>query len=129
MKPRHLAILISIFLAAWNLRAANLVDSTEFSRMSWVKQLMASNFNVNAPGINYPKFVRFCVNVYNWAVFLFPRIAGETSRHAQTSPLARILGMESGDWERRLLIYADRSCEVAQNVMRAFEGYFSHQVT
>ena len=66
MKLRYLAILISIFLAAWNLRAANLVDSTEFSRMSWVKQLMASNFNVNAPGINYPKFARFCVNVYNW---------------------------------------------------------------
>ena len=66
MKFKHLAILTSIILAAWNIHAANLVDSTEFSRMSWIRQLTASNFNVNAPGINYPKFARFCVNVYNW---------------------------------------------------------------
>ncbi|MDE5745455.1 MAG: DUF4421 domain-containing protein [Paramuribaculum sp.] len=66
MKFRHSAILILILLAAQILCAANPVDSAEFSRLPWVRQLIAANFDVNHPGINYPKFARFCVNVYNW---------------------------------------------------------------
>lgn len=68
MKLRHSAIIILTVLvsAAQTLCAAEPVDSAEFSRMPWVKQLIASNFNVNHPGINYPKFARFCVKVYNW---------------------------------------------------------------
>lgn len=66
MKFRQLAILFITLLAAQTLRAADSVDSTEFKKMPWVKQLVASRFNVNAPGINYPKFARFCVKVYNW---------------------------------------------------------------
>lgn len=42
-------------------------DSAEFARMPWTKQLYKSGFNINATGINYPKFPRFIVNVYNWA--------------------------------------------------------------
>lgn len=32
----------------------------------WLRQLADARFNVNAPGIDYPRFARFCVNVYNW---------------------------------------------------------------
>ena len=34
---------------------------------SWVKQLAKARFNVNDSTINYPRFMRFCVKVYNWA--------------------------------------------------------------
>lgn len=42
-------------------------DSAEFAKMPWLKQLYKSGFNINTPGINYPKFPRFIVNTYNWA--------------------------------------------------------------
>ena len=38
----------------------------EYYRQNWVKQLFANGFRINEPGINYPKFMRFCLNVYNW---------------------------------------------------------------
>lgn len=41
-------------------------DSVEFSRMPWVKQLVANGFHINDPQVNYPKFARWCVKVYNW---------------------------------------------------------------
>lgn len=46
-------------------------DSAEFARMPWIKQLYKSRFDINAPGINYPKFPRFIVKVYNWADWFF----------------------------------------------------------
>lgn len=42
-------------------------DSAEFARLPWTIQLYKSGFNINAPGINYPKFPRLVVNIYNWA--------------------------------------------------------------
>ncbi|MCM1518346.1 MAG: DUF4421 domain-containing protein [Pseudoflavonifractor sp.] len=33
---------------------------------NWVRQLIESGFRINDPRINYPKFARFCVKVYNW---------------------------------------------------------------
>ncbi|MCH5318635.1 MAG: DUF4421 domain-containing protein [Paramuribaculum sp.] len=47
------------------------LDSAEFAQLPWFKQLYKSGFNINAPGINYPKFPRFVVNVYNWADHFF----------------------------------------------------------
>ncbi|MCM1503850.1 MAG: DUF4421 domain-containing protein [Muribaculum sp.] len=38
----------------------------EWRSKNWVKQLMANGFRINDPGINYPKFMRFCLKVYNW---------------------------------------------------------------
>ena len=33
---------------------------------NWVKQLIASGFEIHDPAINYPKFMRFCLKVYDW---------------------------------------------------------------
>ncbi|MCM1111470.1 MAG: DUF4421 domain-containing protein [Clostridium sp.] len=33
---------------------------------NWVRQLFEYNFRLNDPRINYPRFARFCLNVYNW---------------------------------------------------------------
>lgn len=41
-------------------------DSSAFAEMPWYRQLLANNFNINDPRINYPKFAKFCVKVYNW---------------------------------------------------------------
>lgn len=46
-------------------------DSAEWARMPWVKQLIANGFMINQPGVNYPKFARFCVKVYNWGDRVF----------------------------------------------------------
>ena len=39
---------------------------SEYYRQKWVKQLFANGFRIHEPGINYPKFMRFCLKVYNW---------------------------------------------------------------
>lgn len=33
---------------------------------NWVHRLINSGFHINDPRIGYPKFAKFCVNVYNW---------------------------------------------------------------
>ncbi len=37
----------------------------------WIKQLIANGFHINDPGVDYPKFPRFCLNVYNWGDRVF----------------------------------------------------------
>jgi hypothetical protein len=41
-------------------------DSVPELKGNWVQQLASVNFNVNHPGIRYPRFANFCRNVYNW---------------------------------------------------------------
>ena len=41
-------------------------DSVEFSELPWWKQVMANGFRIHDPRINYPKFPRFCLAVYDW---------------------------------------------------------------
>lgn len=38
----------------------------EWRSKNWVSQLLSNGFRINDPGINYPKFARFCLKVYNW---------------------------------------------------------------
>lgn len=33
---------------------------------NWFQQLMQTNFHINDPRINYPRFPKFCLKVYNW---------------------------------------------------------------
>lgn len=33
---------------------------------NWVNQVIKSGFHINDPSIQYPKFPRFCLKVYNW---------------------------------------------------------------
>lgn len=33
---------------------------------NWVNQVIKSGFHINDPRIKYPKFPKFCLNVYNW---------------------------------------------------------------
>lgn len=40
-------------------------DSTADDR-SWVRQLWDNGFRLNDPSVRYPRFARFCLNVYNW---------------------------------------------------------------
>jgi hypothetical protein len=41
-------------------------DSTAFAEMPWYKQLLINGFQIHDPRINYPKFPRFCLKVYDW---------------------------------------------------------------
>lgn len=42
------------------------IDSTEFASMPWYKQLYENGFRIHDPAINYPRFMRFCLKVYDW---------------------------------------------------------------
>lgn len=42
------------------------IDSIEFSEMPWYKQVVKSGFHIHDPRINYPRFPRFLLNVYDW---------------------------------------------------------------
>lgn len=41
-------------------------DSVAWSKKNWVSQLIENGFRIKQPGINYPKFPRFCLKVYEW---------------------------------------------------------------
>lgn len=42
------------------------IDSTEFSRMNWMKQLYETGFHIHDPRINYPRAMKFFLKVYDW---------------------------------------------------------------
>ena len=33
---------------------------------NWIKQLVDNGFKLHDPSINYPRFARFCLKVYDW---------------------------------------------------------------
>lgn len=43
----------------------------KLSNTLWIKQLINNGFHINDPNVDYPKFPRFCRNVYNWGDRLF----------------------------------------------------------
>lgn len=46
-------------------------DIERRSTKGWIDSLIKSEFHINSPSIPYPKFARFCVNVYNWGDRVF----------------------------------------------------------
>ncbi|MDE6205419.1 MAG: hypothetical protein K2F66_04800, partial [Duncaniella sp.] len=36
------------------------------SKTYWIKQLIDNGFRIHDEGVCYPRFPRFCLNVYNW---------------------------------------------------------------
>ena len=46
--------------------SALLADSIAFSRKPWYKQLLENGFRINDPQVNYPRFPRFLLSLYNW---------------------------------------------------------------
>lgn len=47
------------------------VDSAAFVAMPWYKQLYANGFRIHDPQINYPRFARFLLKVYDWGDHTF----------------------------------------------------------
>lgn len=41
------------------------------SSTRWIKQLIENNFHINDPSVDYPRFPRFCLKVYNWGNKVF----------------------------------------------------------
>jgi len=46
-------------------------DAGNNSSTRWVKQLIDNGFHINDPSIEYPRFPRFCLKVYNWGDKVF----------------------------------------------------------
>ncbi len=67
---RILSIIILLSASPALIHAAEadsiVAHTPEQPHKNWVKQLIATNFEINNPSINYPKFARFIVKVYNW---------------------------------------------------------------
>ncbi len=36
------------------------------SNTYWIRQLIDNGFRIHDPSVRYPRFPRFCLNVYNW---------------------------------------------------------------
>lgn len=56
----------SLFAAAGESEAADSVMTPHVSSSLWVRQLFKNGFHINDPGVAYPRFPRFLLNVYNW---------------------------------------------------------------
>lgn len=44
----------------------SLTPPPSYSSTLWIKQLIDNGFHINDPDVDYPKFPRFLVKVYNW---------------------------------------------------------------
>lgn len=44
----------------------SLVKGAHNSSTYWIKQLFDNGFRIHDPEVRYPKFPKFCLNVYNW---------------------------------------------------------------
>lgn len=55
------------------MRAAGDTDSVpqKVSDFLWISQLVNNGFHINNPGVQYPRFPRFALRVYNWGDRLF----------------------------------------------------------
>lgn len=60
-------VLLTVIVLA-GFAVGHATDGTDTDTVSgnWVKQLIANKFRINDPSIRYPKFPKFCVDVYNW---------------------------------------------------------------
>ena len=47
------------------------IDSARFAEMPWYKQLYETGFRIHDPAINYPRFMRFALKVYDWGDHTF----------------------------------------------------------
>ncbi|MDE5785272.1 MAG: DUF4421 domain-containing protein [Duncaniella sp.] len=56
---------ISLRADSLKIKIAERADSRSSTR--WIGQLIKHNFDLNAPGIDYPRFPRAVVKIYNWA--------------------------------------------------------------
>lgn len=44
----------------------HMADSIAFAKLPWYRQLLANGFRIHDPHVNYPKFPRFILKVYDW---------------------------------------------------------------
>ncbi len=42
------------------------IDSAKFASMPWYRQVYETGFRIHDPAINYPKFMRFAIKIYDW---------------------------------------------------------------
>lgn len=63
-----LALLCSVSAVAHDYAMADsaVVDTISAPHAKWYRQLIDNGFHINDPDINYPRFWRWCVDVYNW---------------------------------------------------------------
>lgn len=68
MKSFRLIFILVFTLMASAAEAAETADSAavHHSATRWVGQLISNGFHINAPDVDYPRFPRFLLNVYNW---------------------------------------------------------------
>ncbi|MDE6490326.1 MAG: DUF4421 domain-containing protein, partial [Muribaculaceae bacterium] len=60
----RIVVLVAVMVAGTLASYAS--DQADSISGNWIKQLVANNFRINDPSIRYPKFPKFCVDVYNW---------------------------------------------------------------
>lgn len=63
---KRIALSATMLSAACCIVSATEPSDTAVDHRNWVRQLYDTGFRINDPSIRYPRFARFCLNVYNW---------------------------------------------------------------
>lgn len=82
---------------------------------NWADQLIKSGFHINDPRIDYPRFLRFCVKVYNWGDRTFNSF--DPAYVTGTGKNWKILG-KSYNWNQSyaLLFSKDKRIQIASDI-------------
>lgn len=72
----------------------------------WVKQLVASGFHINDTTIQYPRFARFLLNVYNWGDRTFNSY--DTTYVVGTGKNWKLIAKNENWMENYLLLFPER---------------------
>lgn len=90
----------------------------------WIKQLFQNGFHINDPGVDYPRFPRFLLGVYNWGDRLFNHY--DTAYVVSTGKNWKLLG-KSYNWnENYALIFPKNNLvHISGDIYADVGGYLS----
>lgn len=94
------------------------------SDIHWIKQLINNGFHINDPSVRYPKFPKFCLNVYNWGDRLFNSY--DSAYVVSTGKNWKLRGNNSNWAQSYVMLFEDRKrITMSSNIYSDLGGYLS----
>lgn len=100
------------------------VTAKKVSSTLWIKQLIQNGFHINEPGVDYPKFPRFLLSVYNWGDKAFNHY--DSTYVVSTGKNWKLLGKSYNWMENYALIFPKNNLvHIASDIYSDIGGYLS----
>lgn len=96
-------------------------DSVRHSNTYWIKQLWDNGFHINAPGVEYPRFPRFLLKVYNWGDRIFNGY--DPDYVVSTGKNWKILGKSYNWQENYSLLFSHGNLHIVSDIYADIGGY------